>query len=99
MVYHVVSWNFKPELNEEQRNAAGKEIVSLLEALQDKVPALVQIRAFCPPLDGSNCDLVLFAQVPEFSDLPLYQNHPEHQAVVPILNASFCNRRCCDFQL
>ena len=99
MVCHVVSWTFKPELNEEQRKTAGEEIVIRLEALKDKVPALLQIRAFCPPLDGSNCDLVLFAQVSESSDLPLYQNHPEHQAVVPILNASFCNRRCCDFQL
>lgn len=99
MVYHIVSWNFKPELTEEQRKAAGAEVVAGLNALKDKVPVLVDIRAFCPPLDGSNCDLVLYSQVEKPEDLPAYQNHPEHLAVASVLKASFGDRRCCDFQL
>lgn len=99
MVYHVVSWNFKPGLTQEQRAQAAQDIVTRLEALKDKVPALQDIRAFCPPLDGSNCDLVLLAQVEKPADLPAYQTHPEHLAVAAVLNASFCDRRCCDVQL
>ena len=98
MIYHIVSWNFKPELTEEQRKAAGAEVVSRLEALKEKIPCLVDIRAFCPPLDSSSCDLVLYSVVETPEDLPAYQNHPEHLAAAAVLKASFGDRRCCDFQ-
>ncbi len=96
MVRHIVSWNFKPELDEAQRKAVGAQVVSRLLTLKDKIPCLIQIQAFCPPMDSSSCDLVLYSEVEQAADLPLYQNHPEHQAVVPIIRDNFCDRRCCD---
>ena len=96
MVRHIVSWNFKPELTPEQRKAVGEEVVTKLNALKDKIPCLVEIKAFCPPLDSSNCDLALYSEVAEVAHLPLYQNHPEHQAVVKIIKANFTDRRCID---
>ncbi|OUQ75688.1 Dabb family protein [Flavonifractor sp. An100] len=99
MVCHLVSWNFKPELTQAQREEAGKDIVARLEALKDKIPCLVDIRAYCPPLDSSNCDLVLYSLVEKEEDLPAYQNHPDHLAAAGVLKASFGDRRCCDFSL
>lgn len=96
MVRHIVSWNFNPELTEEQRKAVGEDAVARLLALKDKVPCLREIQVFCPPLDSSSCDLVLYSEVDEVADLPLYQNHPEHQAILPTIKANFCDRRCCD---
>ncbi|MGE4276124.1 MAG: Dabb family protein [Lawsonibacter sp.] len=98
MVRHIVSWNFKPELDEAQRQSLREEVVPALLSLKDKIPCLRDIQAFCPPLDSSNCDLVLYSTVDEVSDLPLYQNHPDHRAVTPLIRDHFCDRRCCDIQ-
>ena len=96
MVRHVVSWNFKPELDEAARQAVREELVPKLLALKGKVPVLLEIQAFCPPLDSSSCDLALYSEVAEEADLPLYQNHPEHQAILPLIKNNFCDRRCVD---
>ena len=97
MVRHIVSWNFKPELTPQQRQAIGQEVVEKLTALKGKVPVLKSIRVFCPPMDSSS-DLVLYSEVEQESDLPLYQNHLEHQAILPLIRDNFCDRRCCDIQ-
>ena len=48
-------------------------------------------------MDSSNCDLVLYSEVSCPEDLPAYQTHPAHQAVLPLIKENFCDRRCCDF--
>ena len=63
MVRHIVSWNFKPELTPQQRQAIGQEVVEKLTALKGKVPVLKSIRVFCPHMDSSSCDLVLYSEV------------------------------------
>ena len=82
----------------QQRQAIGQEVVEKLTALKGKVPVLKDISVFCPPMDSSSCDLVLYSEVEQESDLPLYQNHPEHQAILPLIRDNFCDRRCCDIQ-
>ena len=98
MVRHIVSWNFKPELTEAQRQAVREEIVPRINALKELVPCALEVKASCPPLDSSNCDLVLYSEVSCPEDLPAYQNHPAHQAVLPLIKENFCDRRCCDIQ-
>ena len=99
MVYHVVSWNFLPHLTPEQRQAVREEVLPRLAGLKGQIPGLVDVQAFCPPLEGSNCDLVLLAQLEQPSDLPVYQNHPKHLAVAQVIKANFGDRRCCDVQV
>ena len=98
MVRHIVSWNFKPELTQEERQQAREILVPRINALKELIPCVLEVKAHCPPLDSSNCDLVLYSEVAQASDLPLYQNHPEHQAVVPLIQKYFCDRRCCDVE-
>ena len=88
MVRHIVSWNFKPELTQDERKTAQEVLVSRINALQELVPCALAVRAACPPLDSSNCDLVLYSEVAQASDLPLYQNHPEHQAILPLIQST-----------
>lgn len=45
MVRHIVSWNFKPELTDEQRQAVRKEIVPRINALKDLVPCALDVKA------------------------------------------------------
>ena len=98
MVRHIVSWDFKPELTEEERQTAREVLVPRVNALKDRIPCAQEVKAFCPPLDSSNCDFVLYSEVEKAADLSVYQNHPEHQAVVPLIQQYLCNRRCCDIE-
>ena len=98
MVRHIVSWNFKPELTQEERQTARDILVPRVNALKELVPCVLEVKAFCPPLDSSSCDFVLYSEVAQASDLPLYQNHPEHQAVLPLIRQYLCDRRCCDIE-
>ena len=96
MVRHIVSWNFKPEIDEDQRQVLRSQVVSSFHALKDNIPCLLEIRAHCPPLDSSNCDLVLYTEVAQLPDLKEYQDHPDHQALIPLIRNHFTDRRCCD---
>ena len=98
MVRHIVSWDFRPELSPAERQAAREALVPRLSALERLVPVALTVRVSRPPLESSNCDLVLYSEVAQASDLPLYQNHPEHQAVIPLVQQYLCNRRCCDIE-
>ena len=45
MVRHIVSWNFKPELTEAQRQAVREEIVPRINALKELVPCALEVKA------------------------------------------------------
>ena len=47
MVRHIVSWNFKPELTEAQRQAVREEIVPRINALKELVPCALEVKASC----------------------------------------------------
>ena len=98
MVRHIVSWNFLPELTQEERQTAKEILVPRINALQELIPCALVVKAICPPLDSSNCDLVLYSEVAQADHLPLYQNHPEHQAIIPLIHQYLCDRRCCDIE-
>ena len=41
MVNHIVFWNFKPELTEQEREEAGKMIRQSLEAVREKAEGVI----------------------------------------------------------
>ena len=49
MVRHIVSWNFKPELDEAQRSKVREEVVARINALKELIPCVLEVRAYCPP--------------------------------------------------
>lgn len=60
MVRHIVSWNFKPELTEAQRQAVREEIVPRINALKELVPCALEVKASLPAcLDSQKLRLVL----------------------------------------
>ena len=63
MVRHIVSWNFKPELSEEERRAAAETLVARMTALRDLVPCVERLEVFQPPIGLSNCDLCMYTEI------------------------------------
>lgn len=49
-----------------------------------------------PPLGSSNCELALYCEMEKESDIPVYRDHPEHQAIATIVRANCEGRRCVD---
>lgn len=96
MVRHIVSWNFKPELDEAVRQQAAETLVSRMRALRDLIPCIKTLEVFQPPIGLSNCDLVLYTEIDREENLVVYRDHPEHQKVVKIVHEFCCDRRCTD---
>lgn len=96
MVRHIVSWNFKPEVSPEQRAAAAQTIKAKMDALPGLIPCLEKLEFFIQPRGLSNCDLAMYSEVDCPENLPVYRDHPEHQAVVRIIHQYCCDRRCTD---
>ena len=77
MVRHIVSWNFKPELSEEERRAAAETLVARMTALRDLVPCVERLEVFQPPIGLSNCDLCMYTEIDKEENLVVYRDHPE----------------------
>lgn len=86
MVRHIVSWNFKPELSEEERRAAAETLVARMTALRDLVPCVERLEVFQPPIGLSNCDLCMYTEIDKEENLVVYRDHPEHQKVVKLIH-------------
>lgn len=99
MVRHIVSWNFKPELSEEERRAAAETLVARMTALRDLVPCLERLEVFQPPIGLSNCDLCMYTEIDKEENLVVYRDHPEHQKVVKLIHQWCCDRRCTDMPM
>lgn len=96
MVRHIVSWNFKPEVSPEKRREVGELLTRRMKALEGLIPCVQKVDFFAPPVGLSNCDLAMYSEVDCEENLPVYRDHPEHQAVVKIIHEYCCERRCTD---
>lgn len=96
MVRHIVSWNFKPEVPEETRRQVSQTLLERMNALPGLIPCLEKMEFYIAPKGLSNCDLAMYTEIDCPENLPVYRDHPEHQAVVKIIRQYCCERRCTD---
>ena len=59
MIHHIVMWNFKPEITEEEKPELIRKMSKRLCALVDKVPGLVTAVFVERPLSSSTHDIAL----------------------------------------
>jgi len=93
MIKHIVMWKL--------RNKADAEIIKdKLEALMGKIPGLRHIEV---GIDFSSseqsADVVLYSELESREALQAYQQHPEHQAVIPLVKAASVSRAVVDYEL
>jgi len=92
MVKHIVMWKLR-------NRADATEIRDRLQALQGRIPGLIGIEVGIDFLASEqSADLVLVAELESREALSLYQAHPEHQAVVPLLKAATVSRVVVDYE-
>ncbi len=93
MIKHVVMWQLR-------NKADAAPIKARLEALAGKIPGLLHIEVGIDFLGSEqSADLVLCCELEDRAALESYQQHPEHQAVVPLVKAAAISRRVVDYEV
>ena len=95
MCTHVVAWNFKPEIKEEEKEGLKAEMKKNLEGLAGKVPGILSVYFICDPLPGSNREMCLITTHEKAEDIAVYACHPAHVAVADTFVRPYTADRTC----
>lgn len=95
MVKHVILWQLKDELGEEEKSRVKADIKSGLEGLAGKIPGLVSIKVNITGLESSNADVMLDSLFDDEEALKAYAIHPEHVKVADNNVRPFTKTRVC----
>jgi hypothetical protein len=98
MVRHIVLWRLAGETAEEKQ-AKAAEIKQALEALNGRIPGLLKLEVGVDFVRSpESADLALYSELESRDALVAYQQHPEHQAVLPLVKAACTERRVVDYE-
>jgi len=93
MIRHIVMWKLRDR-------ADATILKERLEALNGRIPGLIQVQVGIDFLQSQqSADLVLVADLENRQALDIYQQHPEHQAVVPLVKAAAVSRTVADYEV
>lgn len=95
MVNHIVMWNFKPEIQEEDKETIKTAMAENLEALVGKVPGLLTVEFVRNPLPSSTHDIALVTTLEKAEDVAIYATHPEHVKVADTYVRPYVKDRVC----
>lgn len=96
MVKHIVLWRVKDAPNGKQANAL--EIKRLLESMRGRIPGLLKLEVGVNFLDDSFAsDCMLYCELTDREALAVYQAHPVHEAIKPLVRDLTTERRVVDY--
>lgn len=99
MVKHIILWQLKDELTDEQKVAVKRGIKEGLEGLAGQIPGLIAIQVHTEGLPSSNADVMLESSFDSAEALSGYAVHPTHVAVADGKVRPFTKTRLClDFE-
>ncbi|MBA8815313.1 hypothetical protein FHX48_000365 [Microbacterium halimionae] len=96
-IRHIVAWKLAAS-DEATRSEHSESVISALTALKGLVPEIQHITVGAGVVEG-NWDLALIVDVADLAALDAYQNHPAHQAVLPLVRSVVSDRVAVDIDL
>lgn len=95
MVRHVILWQLKDELSDQEKENIALGIKEGLESLKGKVPGLKEIKVITKGFTTSNVDVMLDSLLENEEALKEYAVNPAHLEVAntkvrPFTKARFC---------
>lgn len=100
MVKHIILWQLKEELTEEEKITVRREIKEGLEGLKDVLPGIVSIHVQTEMLPSSNADVLLDSCFENEEALKAYAVSPEHVKVANEKVRPYTKTRTCmDFEV
>lgn len=97
MVHHIVLWNFRSELTDEEKKEAGLTIQRNLMDLKELVSGIVELEVKLNEIASSNKDIALISTFESIEALEAYQEHPVHAEAAKYIKGVTCDRACFDF--
>ena len=98
MVKHIVLWNFKEGMTEEEKTDAAVRMKSELEAIKPLVDGAVEIQVIKNEMASSNRDIALISTFETEEALKTYQEHPAHVEAGKFVRSVTENRACMDYE-
>ena len=97
LLRHIVTWNHKDNLSDEEKRENASKIKAELEALIDYIDEIVEIKVYINELSSSTADIMLDSMFENEETLRAYKIHPEHQRVGDFIGSVMKNRVAFDF--
>lgn len=95
MVKHIILWELKDEISNEEKVNIKAGIKEGLEALLGKVPGIVEIKVNINGLESSNADVMLDSTFEDEAALKAYATHQEHIKVADSKVRPYTKVRMC----
>ncbi len=99
MLKHIVGWDFKEGLSEDEKKAGAQKIKAELENLKANIPQIIDITLVCDPCPTSTRDVVLDSSFANEEDLAIYIDNPDHKRAAGLIGDVFTNRVCFDYHI
>ncbi|HXH72774.1 MAG TPA: Dabb family protein [Mariprofundaceae bacterium] len=98
MIKHVVMWKLKEQADAGLKAAQAQQLKQRLEALNGRIPGLLHLEVGIDFVQAeTSYDVVLYSELESRAALEVYQQHPEHQAVVPLVREFAASRVAVDY--
>lgn len=98
MVHHIVLWNLKEELDEQEKAAAAAAMKEKLEAVKQEVDGVISLEVVINEMDSSNKEVGLISVFESEEALEAYQKHPAHVQAGSYIRSVTCGRSCLDYR-
>ncbi|MDE6847345.1 MAG: Dabb family protein [Lachnospiraceae bacterium] len=98
MVHHIVLWNLKADLTQQEKHEAAARIKNELEAVKEQVSGVISLNVVTEPLTSSNKDIGLISVFEDEEALKNYQVHPAHVAAGSYIKTVTEGRTCLDYE-
>ncbi len=95
MVNHIVMWNFKSEIKEEDKPVILTTMEEQLKSLVGKVPGLLSVDFISNPLSSSTHEIALVTTLEKAEDIAVYATHPVHVYVADNYVRPYVKDRAC----
>ena len=93
MIKHIVMWTLQ------DKNDAPM-VKQTLEDLKNKIPSIIDIEVGIDfSATDASADVVLYSTFANRDDLNAYVAHPDHQAVIPMMQHVTTSRKVVDYEI
>ena len=97
MVHHIVLWNLKEGMSEDEKREAKAEIKEKLETVKEQVKGVVSLEVIIDGMESSNKEVGLISVFESKEALEAYQIHPAHVQAGTYIRSVTCDRACLDY--
>ncbi|NOY85359.1 hypothetical protein MNBD_NITROSPIRAE01-1263 [hydrothermal vent metagenome] len=98
MLKHIVIWQLKEAVEDRSYSENAHVLRETLESLVGKIPGLLKIEVGFDE-NAKDPDVVLYSELESWEALSVYKEHPDHQAVIPLVKTLCTARRVVDYEV